>query len=208
VVVAMTAAQEDVTADRAQRRTLVRRFEPNERFGHWWVAFWFAITVLSGGALGDDGGSSLSAGLGLHLFSAGALVAGLVLLPILPGRRALWRTLRMLLWPASTNATRRGKFNIGQTFAAYAFAALLIAIYSTGLAALAAHSEDGGPHGAVVALTLLVLAGHVFLAVVYPSTRPSLRGMVTGWVDRKWALRHYPGWVADVDELSGTPGGR
>jgi cytochrome b subunit of formate dehydrogenase len=46
---------------------------------------------------------------------------------------------------------------------------------------------------------VVVLAGHVFLAVIYPSTRPAPRGMLTGWVDRRWAQRHHPGWLAELD---------
>jgi formate dehydrogenase subunit gamma len=48
-------------------------------------------------------------------------------------------------------------------------------------------------------LTFIVLAGHVFLAVVFPPTRPALRGMLTGWVDRTWARRHYARWVVELD---------
>ena len=183
---------------------LVRRFEPIERLGHWWVAFFFVLTALSGLGLGDDrqGGSPA---LTLHLVSAGALIAGLVLLPVLPGRRALLATAGSL---TGLNPRLR-KFNVGQTAAAYVIAALLVGIYATGLSALATHADDGGPHGAVVAFTLIVLAGHVFLALVFPPTRPALRGMLTGWVDRTWARRHYPRWVAELDgqaEATGASG--
>ena len=123
-----------------------------------------------------------------------------MLLPLLPGRRALLATVGSL----SGLSPRLRKFNAGQTAATYVIAALLVGIYATGLSALATHADDGGPHGAVVALTFIVLAGHVFLAIVYPPTRPALRGMLTGWVDRAWARRHYPGWVAELDGRSRT----
>jgi cytochrome b subunit of formate dehydrogenase len=178
----------------ARQPALVRRFEPIERLGHWWVAFFFVMTALSGLGLGDDrqGGSPA---LTLHLVSAGALIAGLVLLPVLPGRRALLATAGSL----TGLSPRLHKFNVGQTAAAYAIAALLVGIYATGLSALATHADDGGPHGAVIALTFIVLAGHVFLAIAFPPTRPALRGMLTGWVDRTWARRHYPRWVEELN---------
>ena len=52
-------------------------------------------------------------------------------------------------------------------------------------------------------LTLLfvpVLLGHVYLALVHPSTRESLRGMTLGSVRREWACRHHPAWVASSEE--------
>ena len=215
----MTSTEEARAPEVAPRHALVRRYEPIERFAHWWVAGCFAMTLLSGASLGEDSGGAMSARLTWHLVSAGALVAGLVLLPLFPGRRALWESVRALigLSPADTGARRspvsllsearagarqrRRKFNIGQTLMAYGIVALVVGIYATGIAAVVAGRGDGegGPHGAVVAVTLLVLAGHVFLAVIYPSTRPALRGMLTGWVDRRWAQHHHPGWLGEIE---------
>jgi formate dehydrogenase subunit gamma len=194
----MTVKEEPIS-EATEQPALVRRFEPIERLAHWWVAFFFVTTVLSGLGLGDDR-QGASPALTLHLVSAGTLIAGLVLLPVLPGRRALLATAASL----TGLSPRLRKFNLGQTAAAYVIAALLVGIFATGLAALAAHADDGGPHGAVVALTFIVLAGHVFLALVFPPTRPALRGMLTGWVDRTWARRHYPAWVAELDGQSGA----
>ncbi len=173
--VVMTVIKEPVTVEVAAQPPLVRRFEPLERLVHWWAAF-FLMTALSGLTVGDDraGAAPMRA---WHLISAGALVAGLAVLPVLPGLRALLRTAASLAGPGP-----RRKFNVGQTAAAYEIGALLVGIYATGLAALATHADGGGPQGGVVALALIVLAGHVFLAVIYPSTRPALRGMLTGWV--------------------------
>lgn len=208
--------------DLSTSRQRVRRFEPIERFAHWWTAFWFAMTALSGTALGDDSGSTMTPTMLWHLISAGSLVVGLVLLPVLPGRQALWATLRQLLifriadrqalrTPAAllpgahgAGSPRWGKFNTGQKLAAYTLAALIAAIYLSGLAAFAS-GGDGGMHGSFVALALLVLAAHVFLAILNPTTRPALRGMLTGWVDRSWAELHHPAWVDEVDR---NPPGR
>jgi formate dehydrogenase subunit gamma len=49
-------------------------------------------------------------------------------------------------------------------------------------------------HAWLTLLALLPLAGHVFLALVFPPTRPSLRGMLSGAVDREWAVHHHPRW--------------
>jgi cytochrome b subunit of formate dehydrogenase len=53
-----------------------------------------------------------------------------------------------------------------------------------------------GAHSWLTLLVLLPLAGHVFLALAFPPTRPSLRGMLAGTVARDWASRHYPRWCA------------
>ena len=43
-----------------------------------------------------------------------------------------------------------------------------------------------------------VFLGHFFLAVVNPGTRPALRGMLLGTVDRAWAEHHHAAWVAGL----------
>jgi formate dehydrogenase subunit gamma len=39
-----------------------------------------------------------------------------------------------------------------------------------------------------------LLLGHLYLAVIHPATRHSLRGMTRGSVREEWAKRHYPYW--------------
>ena len=39
-----------------------------------------------------------------------------------------------------------------------------------------------------------LIAGHLFLTLVNPSTRGSLRGIVTGYVDAAWAAAHHSRW--------------
>jgi formate dehydrogenase gamma subunit len=49
-------------------------------------------------------------------------------------------------------------------------------------------------------LGLPLLAGHVYMATVNPSTRIGLQGMITGWVDREWAKHHYRRWYRECFE--------
>jgi formate dehydrogenase subunit gamma len=51
-------------------------------------------------------------------------------------------------------------------------------------------------HGRIALLFVPVLLGHVYLAILNPSTRESLRGMTMGVVRLDWARRHHPAWVA------------
>ncbi|HZL47991.1 MAG TPA: hypothetical protein VFC30_03145 [Solirubrobacteraceae bacterium] len=41
---------------------------------------------------------------------------------------------------------------------------------------------------------LVLVAGHLYMALVNRATRHALRGMLTGEVDREWARKHYPRW--------------
>lgn len=61
-------------------------------------------------------------------------------------------------------------------------------------------------HVLLTVLALIVLAGHLYLAAVHPSTRPSLRGAVTGRVRRAWAEQHHPRWEAVAPAATGAAG--
>ena len=49
-------------------------------------------------------------------------------------------------------------------------------------------------HDLATWVAIPLVLGHLFLVLVNPSTRPSLRGMVRGSVRRDWARRHHPKW--------------
>jgi cytochrome b subunit of formate dehydrogenase len=50
--------------------------------------------------------------------------------------------------------------------------------------------------GLVVAVVPLVF-GHMYMAILNPTTRVGLSGMVSGFVDREWARHHYSRWYRD-----------
>jgi len=45
----------------------------------------------------------------------------------------------------------------------------------------------------------VLVAGHMYLALIHPATRPALRGITRGSVRRDWAEHHHAEWVAAVD---------
>jgi hypothetical protein len=53
-----------------------------------------------------------------------------------------------------------------------------------------------------VAATPLML-GHIFMATINPDTRVGLSGMISGFVDRKWAEHHYRRWYREQFEHAG-----
>ena len=44
-----------------------------------------------------------------------------------------------------------------------------------------------------------LLVGHLYLALIHPATRHSLRGMTLGEVREDWARVHYPRWIESGD---------
>ena len=62
-------------------------------------------------------------------------------------------------------------------------------------------------HFALAAVVTPLLVGHIFMATVNPSTRVGLSGMISGFVDRKWARHHYGRWYREnFTEPSRVPG--
>jgi formate dehydrogenase subunit gamma len=54
-------------------------------------------------------------------------------------------------------------------------------------------------HDGLMYVALGLLVGHLYLAVIHPATRHSLRGMTRGTVSEEWARRHYPRWAPPAD---------
>lgn len=98
------------------------------------------------------------------------------------------------------------KFNAGQKLNALASALATAALLGTG-AVLgvnfvskrvfgAGFVEAVFPWHTVLSLLVIPLVlGHLYLAMLHPSTRESLRGITRGVVRRDWAERHHPAWL-------------
>ena len=50
-------------------------------------------------------------------------------------------------------------------------------------------------HDGLMYVSLILLTGHLYLAVIHPATRHSLRGMTVGTVNEDWARWHHPRWT-------------
>jgi formate dehydrogenase gamma subunit len=108
-----------------------------------------------------------------------------------------------------------GKFNAGQKANALLSFGATAALLGTGLILginyvskkvfTADFVESVFPlHTWVALLFTPVLLGHLYLALVNPSTRESLRAITRGRVRRDWAARHHGGWLAEVDAATTT----
>jgi formate dehydrogenase subunit gamma len=106
-----------------------------------------------------------------------------------------------------------GKFNAGQKLASSVIAGAGLVLFGTGLLLIAPvrlNVPVGVRQGATIVHDfftfglLLLLAGHVWLALRHPEARVALR---TGLVDRTYAEREHAGWAKEMQETSVHPGG-
>ena len=174
----------------------------------------------------------------LHVILGWALLGWIVLLvlPLLVRYRSLRADLREVtrvglgdyLWVqhvglrlmgSESRAPRAGKFNAGQKLNSVLFALLTVALLGTGVVLGVNYTtksvfdvsfvEDVFPwHTALALLTIPPILGHLYLALLHPSTRGALRGMVLGVVRREWAREHHPAWVEQVEEAEAEPAAR
>lgn len=190
----------------------IQRFTKSERTVHWLTALAFFSLLLSGLVVGRRGTFHNVMYL-WHLASAGLLVCGVGLIVIAGNRRALGRTARelntldlvdrkwLLASPARILAgapePAAGRFNAGQKLNFILVCVLLAVLYVSGIDTIVVgthHSLIFGGHKLATIAACVLVAGHLYMAIVNRATRHALRGMLTGEVDREWAREHYPHW--------------
>lgn len=194
--------------------TRLRRFTRTERAAHWLVAAAFAVMLLSGGMVPHHWAWT-TPWFAVHVGAAVVLVCGLVGLLAFGNGRSLRRTAgelrelnasdRAWLAPGRLLAGRPappvGRFNAGQKLNARLALIGLTGLYASGVYLLVVgNSAFGHLHGPFAFLTSALIAGHIFMAVVNPSTRHAMRGITLGSVDRDWAEDHFPLWVDEVEQ--------
>ena len=210
----MTATPGSVTM-RNGEKTYVNRFSRSERAVHWIHAAAFFVLLGSGLVLYLP---SL-AGIGnrafvkdVHLYTAIAWALALLAVVVVGDRKGLRRTLEDLdgfdlddrLW-LRRYPTKQGRFNAGQKLNAAVTAAFAVLFAISGILLWYGERDTrfrfAGTivlHDGLMWISLVLLAGHLYLSVIYPRTRHSLRGIVRGDVELQWALEHHPKWVKDV----------
>jgi formate dehydrogenase subunit gamma len=152
----------------------------------------------------------------VHLWTAGAWAIALVAIFVLGDRarlRADWREIERIDWDDRRwllgRGAPQGRFNAGQKVNAIIMSAFAILFVVSGillwLAAADADFRWRGPivvHDTLTVLSIFLVLGHLYLAVLHPTTRHALRGMTLGTVREDWARKHHPKWV---EELSPPP---
>ena len=201
------------------RGDLVRRFGATQRWLHWAFVVPFLVLLVTGVMLALPDLEVLLAQRdlirSLHLASAWGMVV-LPLMVVLAGdRRALRRDLREIdYWDGldfewlsrapiffKRSLPPAGRFNAGQKLNAILVGAAGVGFLVTGLCMWKAElfplwlgDVCTQLHDLLTIAIVPLIAGHLFLTLVNPSTRGSLRGIVTGYVDAAWAAAHHSRW--------------
>ena len=202
--------------------TLIRRFTRTERLLHWVHAAAFLVLLGSGLCLYVPQLISLVGRRPLlkdiHFDTALAWMAALALIVLLGDRSGLRRTLRDLdgfdeddrLWLRGWFRRPQGRFNAGQKLNFWLSAAFAVLFVVSGLLLWYGERDTrfrfAGTillHDGLMYVSLVLLLGHLYLAVIHPATRHALRGMTLGDVDEEWAWRHHRKWV--MRARAGTP---
>ncbi len=191
----------------------VRRFSRVERLLHWVNALGFFFLLATGLILYLPRLSVLVARRqliqSLHFWVGVGWLAALAVIVVLGGRR-LWRTARELesfdrddlLWLRGRKAPQ-GRFNAGQKINAALNAAFAVLFGVSGLLLWFGEQDTRFRfastvllHDGLMYVSLVLLAGHLYLALIHPATRHALRGMTLGTVREDWARQHHASWDA------------
>ena len=191
----------------------VTRFSRTERTLHWVHAGAFLVMLATGLILYLP---SLSGAVGrrpfvkdVHIDTAIAWAAAIALVVVLGDRPGLRRTLRELevfdrddrLWLRRIPRPQ-GRFNAGQKLNAALTASFALLFAVSGLLLWYGERDNRFRfastillHDGLMFISITVVLGHLYLALIYPSTRHALRGMTTGSVRRDWAWQHHRKWI-------------
>jgi formate dehydrogenase subunit gamma len=182
----------------------VRRFSRTERTLHWVNASGFLLLLGTGLILFLP---RLSVLVGrrplikdIHFWGGVGWISALALIALLGDRRGLLRTAREI------EKFQPSRFNVGQKVNAVLNAAFAVLFLASGLLLFFGERDTRFRFASTVVLhdglmyaALALLVGHLYLALIHPATRHSLRGMTRGTVSEEWARRHYPRWAPPAE---------
>ena len=197
----------------ATRPGYVRRFSRTERTLHWVHASAFLVLLGSGLVLYVPRLSELVGRRPLvkdiHFDTGLAWMLAIALVVLLGDRRGLRRTLRELdafdrddrLWLRRIPRPQ-GRFNAGQKLNAALSGSFALLFAVSGLLLWYGERDNRFRfastillHDGLMYVSVVILLGHLYLALIYPTTRHALRGMTTGSVRRDWAWEHHRKWI-------------
>jgi formate dehydrogenase subunit gamma len=187
------------------------RWTRTERAVHWVHASAFLVLLGSGLCLYLP---SLSERISrrpllkhIHLYTALAWAIALLLIFTFGNRRALLRTAHEVdLLGVAGRMNRRQKANTIVT----AVFAILFAVSGFDLwygerDTRFRFSNALLMHDWLMYLSFFIVIGHLYFALILPSTRHALNGMTRGWVREDWARARHPDWVEELASTEDAP---
>ena len=194
-----------------------RRFSRTERTLHWANAAFFLFLLATGLILYLP---RLSMEVGrrpliqsLHFWSGVAWVGVLLGIVLVGDRRGILRDVREIdgfdgddfRWLTGRKAPQ-GRFNAGQKLNTVLNLAFTVLFLVTGL--LLWFGERNTQlrfastvilHDGLMYVSVILLLGHLYLAVIHPTTRHALRGITVGSVSEEWAEAHHAKWKPEPE---------
>jgi len=200
----------------------IKRFTVTERVLHWVHASAFLALLATGMILYLPALSTLISRRqlvrGVHLWVAVAWAVALLVILVVGNRKRLagdWREIETIdrddrRWLRGRKAPQ-GRFNAGQKINALLTIAFALLFALSGFFLWLGERDHrfifagtGTVHDALTLVSIVLLVGHLYLALIHPSTRHALRGMTTGEVDEAWAQTHHAKWV-EAERMSSLP---
>jgi formate dehydrogenase subunit gamma len=192
---------------------MIRRFGVTERLLHWVHATGFLAMLATGLILYLPALSEIVARRNLvknvHIFTAVGWALAIALVVALGDRRRLaadWHEVESFdgddrRWLRGRPAPQ-GRFNAGQKANVILTAAFAVLFAVSGFFLWLGERDHrflfdgtGTVHDTLMYVSIALLAGHLYLAVIHPKTRHALRGMTVGDVREDWAREHHRKWV-------------
>ena len=205
--------------DTAASPRRLHRFSRTERTVHWVHAAAFLVLLASGLCLYLPSLAELTGRRPLlktiHVYTALAWIAALLLIVAVGDRRSLRATIREIdIWDRDDRDwlklrhTPQGRLNAGQKLNAIVTAAFAILFAVTG--GLLWYGERNTRfrfadtiliHDWLMYVSFFLFLGHLYLSLIHPTTRHSLNAITRGWVREDWALQHHRKWTQELQQL-------
>jgi formate dehydrogenase subunit gamma len=199
----------------------VRRFSGAEQSLHWLLAVSFLVMLATGLILYLPSLAEVAAQRQLwkaiHLGAALGFWVGVLLIwssdpvELRSAKREIDRfdsdDRAWLAWSVTRRGAEppQGRFNAGQKLNTAIVAGLMVVFTFTGVLIYLqeASARFRGTsailiHDVAMYIAIPLVIGHLYLALLNPSTRHSLRGMTLGSVRRDWARRHHAKWEREL----------
>jgi formate dehydrogenase subunit gamma len=210
------------TATEAPPSEYVTRFSANERALHWLLAVTFLAMLVTGLILYLPSLAQVAADRRLwktiHLGAAIGFWAGAIVMVVGSWGEARTTAGQLdvfddddrdwLKWAVRRGRPEppQGRFNAGQKLNTAIISGLLVVFTISGTlmylqetnARFRGVTSAIQVHDWATYIAIPLVLGHLYLALLNPSSRHSLRGMVRGTVRRDWARRHHPKWEEQV----------